>query len=80
MEELKDIALNLYKPPFKLDHGYIFDSHGEMVADQVDPIAIARIRGWGRISYMGDAENLQDMVGKLIVEALNEKWCKELKE
>jgi len=74
MSELRKTALALYEPPFKLDHGYIFDSHGEMVADQVDPIAIARIRGWGRISYMDDAENLQDMVGTLIVEALSEKW------
>ena len=74
MSDLRGEALKLYKPPFKLDHGYIFDSHGEMVADQVDPIAIARIRGWGRISYMDNAENLQDAVGELIVEALNEKW------
>ena len=62
-------ALNLYKPPFKFICGFIYDHNGEMVIDQV-----CRIRGWGRISYMENAEGIQDTVGDIVARALTEYW------
>lgn len=78
---LREAAMALYKPPFRFYCGYIKDSNGEMVADQdstneMKGLLIARIRGWGRISYMKDAAELQDMVGELVAEALTEFWSK----
>lgn len=69
----KGKALKLYKPPLRYDFGYIWDSNNEMVADDG---GMARVRGWGRISYMNDGEALQDKVGELIAEALTEYWNK----
>lgn len=75
-------ALALYKPPFKFRMGYIHDAGGHMVADQdgfgegskvFDSIA-ARVRGWGRIGYMPDAEALQDEVGAVLADALTAYW------
>ena len=75
-------ALALYRPPFKFRGGYIHDAGGHMVADQdgfgegskvFDSIA-ARVRGWGRIGYMPDAEALQDEVGAVIADALTAYW------
>jgi hypothetical protein len=34
----------------------------------------ARIRGWGRIQYLDNAEKLQEAVGHLVAEALNQLW------
>ncbi len=79
----RDVALALYKPPFKFTHGHIFDADGRMVADQdggfgldgkVETHIIARVRGWGRISYMKDAEQLQDEVGEMLAQALTDFW------
>ena len=76
-------ALALYRPPFKFRMGYIHDAGGHMVADQdgfgegskvFDSIA-ARVRGWGRIGYMPDAEDLQDEVGAVIADALTAYWA-----
>ena len=75
-------ALALYKPPFKFSMGYIYDGGSRMVADQdgfgedskVFESVAARVRGWGRIGYMPDAEQLQDEVGAVIAEALTEFW------
>lgn len=76
-------ALALYKPPFRFQHGYIFDAGGHMVADQggfaaddktVEGSVAARIRGWGRIGYMPDPEALQDEVGTVVAEALTAFW------
>ena len=36
--------------------------------------AIVRVRGWGRISYLENPKALQDEVGAIIVEALNDFW------
>lgn len=75
-------ALALYRPPFTFRMGYIRDAGGHMVADQdgfgegskvFDSVA-ARVRGWGRIGYMPDAEALQDEVGVVIAEALTAYW------
>jgi hypothetical protein len=74
---LREQALALYKPPFRFQMGYIFDGAGKMVADQdgfdgkVQEAVIARVRGWGRISYLPDAEKLQDEVGAMLADALN---------
>lgn len=76
-------ALALYRPPFKFRMGYIHDAGGHMVADQdgfgegskvFDSIA-ARVRGWGRIGYLPDAEALQDEVGAVIADALTAYWA-----
>ena len=74
VSEIRQRALDLYKPPFKFECGYIQDSKHRMVADQHDGPDSLRVRGWGRISYMEDPEKLQDEVGALIAEALTEKW------
>lgn len=73
---IRERAFELYQPPFKYSHGYIFDSNGEMVADDG---GIVRVRGWGRICSMKNAEKLQDEVGKIIAEALNDFWEKHSK-
>lgn len=69
-------ALALYTPPFRYEHGYIFDANGHMVADDCgeQPGVATRVRGWGRIGYMKDAESLQDEVGALIAEILTAHW------
>ncbi len=76
-------ALAIYTPPFRFVHGYIYDASSRMVADQggfdgaADTVAgavAARVRGWGRIGYMPDAEALQDEVGAVIAEALTAFW------
>ena len=79
--ELKKAALSLYTPPFRYDSlgGYIVDHSGLMVSDQngEDPTNfIARVRGWGRIRYIEehDPEKVQDTLGEMIAEALNQYW------
>jgi len=73
IEALREAAIALYKPPFRFDSGYIFDAENQMVADQHET-SICRVRGWGRIGYMGNAEALQNKVGELIAEALTNLW------
>lgn len=86
MSTIRQAALDLYHPPFRYDHGYIFDSKRQMVADQggiheMRDLFIAEIRGWGRIQYMdnpkGRAAALQDEVGKILAEALNAFWSSQ---
>lgn len=69
----------IYKPPFKYEHGYIFDADHHMVADDgsiddtepsVSNAIACRIRGWGRIGYMPNPEKLQDEVGAMVADAL----------
>lgn len=67
-------ALALYKPPFRYDHGFIWDANNYMVADSEGRDVALRIRGWGRISYMTTPEQLQDAVGELIAQAMTEFW------
>ena len=82
---IRDVAFELYKPPFYFLGGYVWDSGHHMVLDQhtddgdtADAI-VARIRGWGRIQYMDKPElraaALQDEVGAIVVEALNAYWA-----
>ena len=69
-------AIKLYEPPFKFEHGYIYDAKQNMVADDDDvgSHVAAQVRGWGRISYMEDAKALQDEVGVYIAELLTKHW------
>lgn len=71
-------ALALYVPPFRHEKGYIYDSVDNVVADDGKPqLAVpARVRGWGRIGYMENAAELQDEIGAILVEALNDFWAK----
>jgi len=82
-EELKQRALDLYKPPFHFERGYIRDADNQTVADQDDrrdqrEFIAAQVRGWGRIQYLPDPEALQDKVGDMIAEALTEYWTAAL--
>jgi hypothetical protein len=65
-------AMAIYTPPFKFVHGYIYDSQHHVVADddKVDGAVASRVRGWGRIGYMPNPEQLQDEVGQMIADAL----------
>ena len=73
----KQKALELLKPPFKFECGYIFDSakNENMVCDdggEIELGAIARLRGWGRLGKLDDGEQVQDAIGEVIAEALNQ--------
>ena len=76
MSEIRKAALSLYKPPFKYYMGYIYDADNQMVADDgggehsVQNAVISRIRGWGKISYLQNAEAIQDELGHIVAEAL----------
>lgn len=77
-------AFKLYKAPFRFLGGYIWDDDGEMVADnRADPDTkvvgndpALRVRGWGRMSYLPNPEELQNEVGRLMAEALTDYWRK----
>lgn len=72
---MRKIAMALYTPPFKFYRGYIQDAEGNMVADEGDSEGeksiAARVRGWGRISYLPNPKQLQDEVGRMLADALN---------
>jgi hypothetical protein len=74
---LRQTAVALYTPPFHYQHGYIFDSKQHMVSDDgAIGEAAARARGWGRIVYMQNPKALQDEVGQIIADALNDFYAK----
>lgn len=83
-EDFRKDAMSIYTPPFRYEHGYIFDSKNHVVADQGsvsddEPSVantIGRVRGWGRIAYMKYGAKLQDEIGAVMVEALNDYWSK----
>lgn len=66
---LRARALALYKPPFRSEHGYIYDYEGTVVLVT---------RGWGRIQYQEQPESLQDATGELLAEALTFFWRQQL--
>lgn len=77
-ELMRPVALQYLKPPFTFNRGYIFDSEGHMVADDGDyKNHVCRIRGWGAIQYLENPEKLQDMIGELVCEALNQFWVNQ---
>lgn len=73
--KLDNDVLAIYKPPFRFDEhsGYIFDSKNEMVSDSYE-CGVTRIRGWGRIQNMPNAEFVQDEFGRHMAEALNQYY------
>jgi hypothetical protein len=71
-QDLAERALALYSPPFRVVEGAIYDSAGHKVAD--DREGVMRVRGWGRIAYMENADQLQDAVGQMLADALNDYW------
>lgn len=81
---LESAAIDLCVPPFEFYHGYIKDSKGNTIADDGDIGAMeemiaARIRGWGRLSYIEGEHSpadIQDTIGRHIATALNEYWAK----
>jgi hypothetical protein len=74
---IRSLAMSIYTPPFKFQHGYIFDSQNHMVSDDdgVSGFVVSRVRGWGRIGYMPNGEEIQDEIGKMIADALNEYYA-----
>lgn len=81
MKEIRKTVMDLYKSPFRYVRGYIYDSTGEVVADSGDigegkDLIAARVRGWGRIGYMDNAEEIQDEMGVVMAEALTEYMAK----
>jgi len=86
--ELRKIALDFYKGPFKFDHmgGYIWalgdkSTHGNQMFADLDAAKerCARIRGWGALQYLKDVdpEALQDEVGVMFAEAITEYWDRQ---
>ena len=74
---LRKRALDLYRPPFRYENGYIWDSKTEMVADsQVDDDIGPRVRGWGRMKYLPGCEELYEETGRAIAEAMTLGWEK----
>ena len=69
----REAAKAVYTPPFKFQHGYIFDSQQSMVADddQVRGAVASRVRGWGKLSYLPNGAELQDEIGQMMADALN---------
>lgn len=84
-ETIRERAAKLFKPPFRFDGTYIWDSRGKMLADNRGPEgAILQARGWGRLTgksamALSDAEaqELQRAYGELIAEALTAHWKRE---
>jgi hypothetical protein len=88
IDGLSAVALNLYRPPFKYECGYVFDANHQMVSDDSGgtPLylcddrraddCIGRVRGWGRIGKLKDGDAVQDAVGTIIAAALTEYWEK----
>lgn len=83
LTDIRKAALDLYKPPFRHEYGYIRDANHQMVADDAGSegsgLIASRIRGWGRIKYMDKPEQraaaLQDEVAEIVAEALNTYWA-----
>lgn len=74
-------VMRSYKPPFTRTYGYVYDSDHNTVADgancTADKGASLRVRGWGRLQYLGNArgvEALQDTIGDSITQALTNHW------
>lgn len=69
--------LELYQAPFRFDErgGYICDAQNNMVADNhVEGDQAMRVRGWGRLSYRQDGEEVQDLMGQAMADALTARW------
>ena len=73
--------LELYEGPFEHHCGYINDANGKMFADDSgeNVEGIVRVRGWGALQKLDDAEEVQDEIGEMIAEALTQYWNMEKK-
>lgn len=60
---------------FKLPLHY--EPIGQTIFDD-DMHMVAQVRGWGRLQYKENAEEIQDGIGEMIVQAFNEKYHKPL--
>lgn len=87
--ELRKIALDFYKGPFKFDHmgGYIWalgdkSTKGNQMFADLDAAKerCARIRGWGALQYLKDVDcgALQDEIGVMFAEAITEYWDRQM--
>ena len=77
------------KPPFYHGGlGEIFEGNTRImqvpgyVCDDVNETDshLAKIRGWGFLQYFENGAQLQDEFIDFVVQALNEKWEREMKE
>jgi len=77
--DLRERAFDLYRGPFRYEHGYIWDKDNEMVADDhvEGAVPALQVRGWGRLRYFADSAALHDAVGALMAEALTAYWKSE---
>lgn len=69
-------ALNAFKPPFRYLHGYIWDSEGQMVADNhvESSVPALRVRGWGYLQKLPEGAAVQDALGDALAEAMTLYW------
>ena len=82
VDQKRKEAMAVYTPPFRYEHGYIFDSNNNMVADDGDMVGdmnvktavAAQVRGWGRLGYMPNGAAVQDEIGQMIADALNQYY------
>lgn len=65
---LRRAALELYKPPFRYERGYILDANSRIMYDNEGMDTVSRVRG------LPNPEALQDMVDETIAEALSAYW------
>jgi hypothetical protein len=76
MKTPKQKAIEILSPPFNYHMGYIWDGAKDqnMVSDEGDCEigTIARLRGWGRLGKIEDGSEIQDAIGEIIAEALNQ--------
>ena len=92
---IKQKALKIYTAPFTYRAGWIRDANNVVASsagrqhDQPlnvieDVIGIMQVRGWGHIQYIDlnkfSPEDLQDQIGEIICEALNDYWDKHAKK
>jgi len=80
------------KPPFTHDHiGMIYDANSRFIdvpginSNKENPEswqgeAVAKTRGWGVFQYYENGEELQNAFMDFIVDALNEKWERDVDE
>ena len=80
MLNLREKLKQFYQPPFRYEHGYVFDSTHKMIADVATddaPLMAAKLRSWSQLIRkhgVDDGAVLRDKLGLVIAEALNEYW------
>lgn len=72
----------VYTPPFRYYRRYIFDNAGHMVSDSGEALGnlgtagavAAHFRGEGKLSYLPEGPAIQDEIGRMMADALNEYY------